>query len=108
DFDMLYGHRNDVEGYAAALEAADAWLPTLLGALGDGDLLILTADHGNDPTTPSTDHSREYVPLLAYGPRAKRGVDLGTRATLSDIGETVADNFETHLEKGTSFLEAIL
>ncbi len=108
DFDMLYGHRNDVEGYARALEAADAWLPTLLAALGDGDLLILTADHGNDPTTPSTDHSREYVPLLAYGPRAKRGVDLGTRATLSDIGETVADNFETHLEKGTSFLEAIL
>ena len=108
DFDMLYGHRNDVEGYAAALEAADAWLPTLLAALGDGDLLILTADHGNDPTTPSTDHSREYVPLLVYGPRAKRGVDLGTRATLSDIGETVADNFETHLEKGTSFLEAIL
>ena len=108
DFDMLYGHRNDVEGYAAALEAADAWLPTLLAALGDGDLLILTADHGNDPTTPSTDHSREYVPLLVYGPGAKRGRDLGTRATLSDIGETVADNFETHLEKGTSFLEAIL
>jgi phosphopentomutase len=108
DFDMLYGHRNDVAGYAAALEAADAWLPTLLAALGDGDLLILTADHGNDPTTPSTDHSREYVPLLVYGPRAKRGGDLGTRATLSDIGETVAGNFETHLEKGTSFLEAIL
>ena len=108
DFDMLYGHRNDVEGYAAALEAADAWLPTLLAALGDGDLLILTADHGNDPTTPSTDHSREYVPLLVYGPRAKRGVDLGIRATLADIGQTVAENFETHLEKGTSFLEAIL
>jgi phosphopentomutase len=108
DFDMLYGHRNDVAGYAAALEAADAWLPTLLAALGDSDLLILTADHGNDPTTPSTDHSREYVPLVVYGPGAKRGADLGTRATLSDIGKTVAANFETHLEKGTSFLEAIL
>jgi phosphopentomutase len=108
DFDMLYGHRNDVEGYAAALEAADAWLPSLLAALGADDLLMVTADHGNDPTTPSTDHSREYVPLLVYGPRAKRGVDLGTRATLSDIGQTVAANFETHLEKGTSFLEAIL
>jgi phosphopentomutase len=108
DFDMLYGHRNDVAGYAAALEAADAWLPELLAALGGDDLLMLTADHGNDPTTPSTDHSREYVPLLVYGPRAKRGVDLGTRATLSDIGQTVAESFETHLEKGTSFLEAIL
>ncbi len=108
DFDMLYGHRNDVAGYAAALEAADAWLPELVAALGDGDLLIVTADHGNDPTTPSTDHSREYVPLLVYGPRAKRSADLGTRATLSDIGETVAENFEAHLEKGTSFLEAIL
>jgi len=108
DFDMLYGHRNDVEGYAAALEAADAWLPTLLAALTDGDLLILTADHGNDPTTPSTDHSREYVPLVVFGPRTKRGVNLGTRATLSDIGQTVAHNFDTHLEKGTSFLEAIL
>ena len=108
DFDMLYGHRNDVEGYAAALEAADAWLPELLAELGGEDLLMVTADHGNDPSTPSTDHSREYVPLLVYGPRAKRGVDLGTRATLSDIGQTVADSFETHLEKGTSFLEAIL
>ncbi len=108
DFDMLYGHRNDVEGYAAALEATDAWLPELLAGLGDGDLLMVTADHGNDPTTPSTDHSREYVPLLVYGPRARRGRDLGTRGTLSDIGQTVAENFETHLEKGTSFLEKIL
>jgi len=108
DFDMLYGHRNDVEGYAAALEAADAWLPALLAALGGDDLLMVTADHGNDPTTPSTDHSREYVPLLVYGPRAQRGRNLGTRATLSDIGQTVADSFETHLEKGTSFLAEVL
>jgi phosphopentomutase len=108
DFDSLYGHRNDVEGYAAALEAVDAWLPELLGKLGARDLLILTADHGNDPTTPSTDHSREYVPLLAFGPEAKRAVNLGTRSTLADIGQTVAANFRVPLEKGTSFLEAIL
>jgi phosphopentomutase len=108
DFDMLYGHRNDVEGYAAALEAVDAWLPDLLDRLLPDDLLIVTADHGNDPTTPSTDHSREYVPLLAYGPRTRRGIDLGTRATLADIGQTVAASFGLQLQKGTSFLEAIL
>lgn len=107
DFDSLYGHRNDVEGYAAALEAADHWLPELLERMGREDLLILTADHGNDPTTPSTDHSREYVPLLAYGPAARRGVPLGTRATLADIGRSVADNFGIHLEKGSSFLGEI-
>ena len=67
DFDMLYGHRNDVEGYARALEEVDGWLPSLDAKLGADDLVILTADHGCDPTTPSTDHSREYVPLLAYG-----------------------------------------
>ena len=70
--------------------------------------MIFTADHGNDPTTPSTDHSREYVPLLAYGPTARRGRDLGTRATLADIGRTVARNFDVDLEKGTSFLDLIL
>jgi phosphopentomutase len=106
DFDQLFGHRNDVEGYARALEQADAWIPELRSALQPDDLLILTADHGNDPTTPSTDHSREYVPLLASGPRV-RAVDLGTRATLSDIGQTVAENFQTRIEKGTSFLAAI-
>jgi phosphopentomutase len=108
DFDALYGHRNDVEGYAAALEAADAWLLSMTARLREDDLLLLSADHGNDPTTPGTDHSREYVPLLAYGKRAKRGVNLGTRATLADIGKTVADNFGVHLEKGTGFLEAIV
>ncbi len=107
DFDALYGHRNDVEGYARALEAADAWLPDLLGALRDDDLLILTADHGNDPTTPGTDHSREYVPLLVFGRRARQGVNLGTRATLADIGKTIAENFAAPLENGTSFLAEI-
>jgi len=108
DFDMLYGHRNDVEGYAAALEQVDGWLPELLTRLGPDDLLVVTADHGNDPTTPSTDHSREYVPLLVYGSRVRHGIDLGTRATLADIGQTVAANFGLELQKGTSFLEAIL
>jgi phosphopentomutase len=107
DFDMLYGHRNDVEGYARALEATDLWIPAVLEALGDDDLLVITADHGNDPTTPGTDHCREYVPLLVYGKRARRGVDLGTRATLADIGQTVAKNFATSIGAGSSFLEAI-
>jgi len=104
DFDMLYGHRNDVEGYARALEAVDAWVPDLLGRMADGDLLIFTADHGCDPTTPSTDHSREYVPLIVYGPAARAGVNLGTRASLSDIGQTVAENFGTSIANGLSFL----
>jgi phosphopentomutase len=102
DFDQQYGHRNDVEGYARALEAVDAWLPTL--PLNDRDLVILTADHGCDPTTASTDHSREYTPLLVYGPAAQGNVALGTRATLADIGQTVADNYGTHIPAGTSFL----
>lgn len=105
DFDQLYGHRNDVEGYAAALEAVDSWLPEL--AVREQDLVILTADHGCDPTTPSTDHSREYTPLLVYGPRVRRGVDLRTRATLADIGQTVADIFGTQIKAGSSFLRKI-
>jgi len=104
DFDMLYGHRNDVEGYARALEEVDAWVPALRAALEPGDLVIFTADHGCDPTTPSTDHSREYVPLLAFGPQVRQDTNLGTRATLSDIGQTVAENFGTSIGKGTSFL----
>ncbi len=108
DFDMLYGHRNDAAGYARALEEFDAWLPEFLSRLTDGDLAIFTADHGCDPTTPSTDHSREYTPLLAYGPRTRAGVDLGTRATLADVGQTVARNFQVQLEKGSSFLLSIL
>jgi phosphopentomutase len=108
DFDQLYGHRNDVEGYARALEEVDGWLPAFETRMRENDLAILTADHGCDPTTPSTDHSREYVPLLVYGPNARRGVNLGTRATLSDIGQTVAENFGTKIAVGTSFLSEIL
>jgi phosphopentomutase len=108
DFDQLYGHRNDVEGYARALEEVDAWLPGFEDQLRNDDLAILTADHGCDPTTPSTDHSREYVPILAYGKRARRGVDLGLRATLSDIGQTVAENFGTRIDKGESFLSRLM
>ena len=107
DFDQQYGHRNDVEGYAKALEEFDAWLPSLYAKLAAGDLLIITADHGCDPTTPSTDHSREYVPLLVYRPRKLEPVDLGLRSTLSDIGQTVAENFGAKIAAGTSFLEAV-
>ncbi|HVW07058.1 MAG TPA: phosphopentomutase [Bryobacteraceae bacterium] len=107
DFDQQYGHRNDVEGYGRALEEFDAWLPQFRASLRPEDLVILTADHGCDPTTPSTDHSREYTPLLAFGPQVKRAVDLGLRETLSDIGQTVAENFATSIEKGKSFLSEI-
>ena len=108
DFDQLFGHRNDVEGYAAALEEVDAWIPALLAKMSADDMLILTADHGCDPTTPGTDHSREYVPLLVYAPRAPNGESLGVRASLSDIGQTVAENFQVSISKGESFLEQIL
>jgi phosphopentomutase len=107
DFDQLYGHRNDVEGYARALEAVDDWLPSVEARLRPDDLLILTADHGCDPTTASTDHSREYVPLLVYGQGVRAGVDLGVRATLADIGQTVAENFGTAIATGESFLGQI-
>jgi phosphopentomutase len=107
DFDMLFGHRNDPEGYSKALEEVDSWLPELTAALRVEDLVILTADHGCDPTTVSTDHSREYVPLLAYGPRATGGVNLGTRGSLADIGQTVARIFGTSLQYGESFLPHI-
>lgn len=107
DFDQLYGHRNDVEGYARALEEVDGWLPRFEEQLRQNDLAILTADHGCDPTTPSTDHSREYVPVLVYGKLARAGVDLGLRSTLSDIGQTVAENFGTQIDKGESFLSRL-
>ncbi len=107
DFDQLFGHRNDVEGYARALEETDAWVPKFRAALTPGDLAIFTADHGCDPTTPSTDHSREYVPLVVFGPTVRQGVHLGTRATLADIGQTVAKNFGVSMAKGESFLHAI-
>ena len=107
DFDMLYGHRNNVEGYGSALEEFDGWLPELMARMRPDDMLILTADHGCDPSTPSTDHSREYVPFLAYGARVAAGRNLGTLDTLADIGQTVADNFETRIDHGKSLLPAL-
>jgi len=109
DFDTLYGHRNDVAGYAANLERFDERLGPVLDALEADDLLIITGDHGNDPSTPSTDHSREHVPLLIAGGRVKRAHDLGTRQTFADLGQTLAANFGVAaLSHGTSFLEEIL
>ena len=111
DFDMLYGHRNDPQGMAKALEAWDAAMPELLEALRPTDLLLITADHGNDPTTPSTDHSREYPFLLAYGPGLRSGIDLGIRATYADIAGTVRQVFGLPVTSdavGTSFLHEIV
>ena len=107
DFDMLYGHRRDTEGYARALEHFDSRLPEIIGALEPDDLLIMTADHGNDPTYPGSDHTREYVPLLVYGKSAKGGVALGTRQSLSDIGQTIAENFDLQIADGVSFLNSV-
>lgn len=104
DFDMLYGHRRDTAGFATALEHFDSSLPYIEKAMRDDDLMIITADHGNDPTFPGTDHTREYAPLLVFGKNARRGVNLGTRASLSDIGQTVAENFGLQLIAGQSFL----
>ena len=109
DSDTQYGHRNDVAGYAANLERCDEQLGGVLRHLRDTDLLIVTADHGNDPTTPSTDHSREHVPVLLTGPRVRGGVDLGTRQTFADLGQTIARNFGVGpLPHGTEFLGAIV
>jgi phosphopentomutase len=106
---MLYGHRKDVEGFARSLEEFDRLLGPLLDSLRPADLLMITADHGcdPDPVNPTTDHSREYVPILAYGPRARSGVNLGTRATLADMGQTVAEIFGGSIPHGTSFLTEI-
>ena len=93
DFDMKYGHRNDVEGYAAAMTRFDTWLAEFLPLLKEDDLLLITADHGCDPSTPSTDHSREHTPMIAYGAPIRSGVNLGTRSTFADIGKTVLDAF---------------
>ena len=106
---MLYGHRNDVEGYARALKEFDDNLPLIINNLKQDDLLIITADHGCDPTTPGTDHSREYVPLLLYGRKIKTGVNLGTRETFSDVAATVAEYLDIgQTLYGTSFLKNIL
>jgi phosphopentomutase len=106
DFDTTWGHRNDVAGFARGLKTFDAWLPDCLEAIGKGDLLVLTADHGNDPTTPSTDHSREHVPLLVYG--SGKAVNLGTRASFADLGQTLSEGFGAGpLPHGTSFWREI-
>jgi phosphopentomutase len=106
DFDMLYGHRRDTEGYAKALEHFDNRLPEIEAAMREDDVMMITADHGNDPTFRGSDHTREYAPLLVYGKTA-RPVNLGTRASLSDIGQTIADNFGLRLSAGESFLKSL-
>ena len=104
DFDVYYGHRNDPEGFAAALKKFDNFLPSFINSLDETDALVITADHGNDPTTPSTDHSREFTPLLYYQ-KNKKGINLGARDTFSDIGKTVAEYFNvSNFLKGTGFL----
>jgi len=109
DFDAVYGHRNDTPGYAANLERFDVRLAGLLPKLRRDDLLVITADHGNDPTTPSTDHSREHVPILLAGDRVAAGTDIGTRSTFADLGQTLAENFGVgRLANGTSFLRDIM
>jgi phosphopentomutase len=107
DFDMLYGHRRDTEGYARALEHFDRRLPEIEAAMRDDDLVMITADHGNDPTFPGSDHTREYAPLLVFGKSARPGVNLGTRNSLADLGQTIADNFHLRLSAGESFLAAL-
>ncbi len=107
DFDMLWGHRNDPGGYAKGLEEFDRRLPEVMDALGKNDCLMVSADHGCDPTTASTDHSREYVPLIVYSPCLRGGLELGTRESMADIGQTIADNFGFRLPHGTSFLSEL-
>lgn len=108
DYDMLYGHRCDVAGFARALEEFDPWLENFMQQLNDDDLLLITADHGCDPTMPGTDHSREYVPLLAWSPRQVAGKTLGTRQSFSDIAATLAQNFDLPNEVGESFLPQLV
>lgn len=109
DFDMLYGHRNDVEGYGKALEYFDSKLPEIIENLKQDDILIITADHGCDPSTPSTDHSREYIPVIVYGKNLKSNIDLGIRKTYADISATVLDYFDLeNLKYGTSFKNEII
>lgn len=109
DFDMVYGHRNNIDGYAKALTYFDEQLPRILKGLGEDDILMITADHGCDPSTPSTDHSREYIPLVVYGSSIKEANNIGTRNTFADIAATILDYFEIKPEiAGTSFLKEIL
>jgi phosphopentomutase len=106
---MLYGHRKDVEGFARSLEEFDGMLGPFLGALGPSDLLMITADHGcdPDPVNPTTDHSREYVPIVAYTPSVLSGANFGVRPTLADMGQTIAQNFGGAIPHGASFLSEI-
>ena len=109
DTDMLYGHRNDVEGYRRAVEEIDRWTGKIISQLAPEDLLILTGDHGCDPGYPGTDHTREYPPLMVYGPNIKKGINLGIRSTFSDVSATILDYFDVpNSLKGTSFLQDIL
>jgi phosphopentomutase len=109
DFDMKWGHRNDYKAYGKGLEDFDARLPKIINAMKDSDILFITADHGCDPTTPGTDHTREYVPFLAYGKNLKENVNLGTRTSFADIGQTVAEIFATEkVENGESFFKEIV
>lgn len=109
EFDMIFGHRNDPKGYGAALESFDRALPSILASMKDTDLAIISADHGVDPTTPGTDHSREYVPLLAFGPSLSGPVELGVRDTLADVAAVIADNFELDPPVGgASFLDSLV
>ena len=101
---MLYGHRRDTEGYAKALEHFDTRLPEIESMMRDDDLMMITADHGNDPTFRGSDHTREYAPLLVFGKSALPGINLGTRPSLADIGQTIAENFRLKLTAGESFL----
>jgi phosphopentomutase len=108
DTDMLYGHRNDIEGYARALEYFDEKIPEIINTMNDDDVLIITADHGNDPSTPSTDHSREYTPILMYGKNLKNNVNIGVRATYADIAATILDMLNLpQLGTGESFKESL-
>lgn len=108
DFDMLYGHRRDAEGFAAALEEVDRWLPRLLAKLTEADLLLITADHGCDPTAPGTDHTREYVPLLVTSKKLRGSTNLGVRESFADVGQTLAENFGLTLSAGRSFLKQLV
>jgi phosphopentomutase len=108
EFDMTYGHRNDVKGYAQKLEEFDAFLPTIRSRMRDSDIAMIVADHGVDPTTPSTDHSREYIPLLVFGKQVKNGVNLGIRQSFADVAATIAEAFNVkNPEIGNSFLKEI-
>ena len=105
---MHYGHRRDVEGYAQCLKNFDDSVPAILNALQDEDILIITADHGNDPTASGTDHTREHIPILVYGKKLKKGINIGTRNSFADIGATISEAFNTQkLVNGISFWENI-